>query len=105
MEAAASSSAHPPPPPTNPMVHSAYEVRDGPLPDLHEEARAGSDKAVTALLAAGAPVNAATDWGDTALHWTAVGGHVRVMRQVLEAGSNRLSRADLHRTPIFYASR
>ncbi|OSX80117.1 hypothetical protein BU14_0058s0028 [Porphyra umbilicalis] len=79
-----------PPPPTDAAAASAYEmrVRVAPLPPLHEAARAGSATSVAARLRAGDVVTAATDWGDTALHWAAAGGHVGVLRQLLDAGAD-----------------
>ena len=79
------------PTPSNKAAAEAYDdrVRDEPLPALHEAARAGSATEVEALLGAGAAVTAATDWGDTALHWAAIGGHVDVARRLLDAGADK----------------
>ena len=78
------------PPPTNEAAARAYDerVRDEPPPALHEAARTGSATEVEALLGAGAAVTAATDWGDTALHWAAIGGHVNVSQRLLDAGAD-----------------
>lgn len=66
----------------------AYAWRDYPLPRLHQAARRADEEAVRALLGECAAVDASTDWGDTALHWAAVGGNVGVVQALLAAGAD-----------------
>ena len=66
----------------------AYAWRGGKLPALHEAARRGDAPAVAKMLRGGAPAGMASDKGDTALHWAAIGGHVAVMEALLAAGAN-----------------
>ena len=64
-----------------------YAWRRGELPPLHEAARKGNAPAVAALLRGGVSAGAASDKGDTALHWAAIGGHVAVMEDLIAAGA------------------
>lgn len=81
---------------------SEVDARDqGGLAPLHAAARTGHAGAVTALLRAGADVEALSDpaappalhrpalyWAAAALHWAAARGHVECVRALLAGGAN-----------------
>lgn len=84
---------------------------DGRSP-LHFAAEAGNEEIVTALLEAGAEVNAETYIGDgdhwqmkffagrTPLHWAAQNGHVAVARVLLDHGADVNALNSTKRTPL-----
>ncbi|OSX68553.1 hypothetical protein BU14_2589s0001, partial [Porphyra umbilicalis] len=87
-----------------------YAWRCGELPPLHQASRQGDTLAVAALLRGGVPAGAASDKGDSALHWAAVGGHVAVMEELLAAGADwavncRWDRFTIGWQPLHWAAR
>jgi len=71
---------------------------------LQDAARDGHSGMVELLLAAGADVNAKSNYGDTALHYAARGGHVDVVELLLEAGADVNAKNKNGRTALFWAS-
>lgn len=76
----------------------SYDVRgnrtataDDDAPALRDAARLGRLEQVRALLAAGVPVDAADDYGSTALAFAARGGHAEVVALLLEAGADPMA--------------
>src|SRR5262249_15165479 len=80
-----------------------FPVREG-LDAFLKAACRGDVAAVESAIASDPAIaRASTDTGDTALHQAAAGGHLRVMRALLDAGANPdAGRADGHR-PIHCA--
>ncbi|KAI8482120.1 hypothetical protein Bbelb_401100 [Branchiostoma belcheri] len=71
---------------------------------LHQAARYGHHETVSALLAAGADVNARDDDHDSALHWAAWGGHHETVSVLLTAGADVNVRNGLGDTPLHEAA-
>ena len=64
---------------------------------LFEAAKAGDSGAVQTLLREGADVNAREPGDHTyALHWAAAGGHLEVVRLLVEAGGDVIGEGDDH---------
>jgi len=64
---------------------------------LFEAAKAGDSRAVEALLREGAEVNARESGDNThALHWAAAGGHLEVVRLLVDAGGDVAGEGDDH---------
>ena len=73
---------------------------------LQKAAQKGDIKAVKALLAAGAEVNAKTKKGSwTPLHYAAWFGHTEVVKLLLEAGAKVNARDNYGKTPLCRAAR
>ena len=72
--------------------------------DLIEAAQRGDAPRTARLLATGTPVDAATSFERTALHWCALGGHAGVMRLLLQAGASPLAADGFGRLPLHEAA-
>lgn len=66
--------------------------------------RSGLAPIVTTLLSHNASVTAADNDGNTALHYAAAYGQLKVIRTLLYAGASPLARNAYSWTPIFYSS-
>ena len=99
-----------PDPPPDP---NAFVVSFPPPPPLHLAAAHTRDTAViTAMVLAGADVNARDEWDNTPLHEAAESGTLGVVRALLEAGAEVDARArgfdaysGVANTPLHYAAR
>ncbi|XP_046984093.1 serine/threonine-protein phosphatase 6 regulatory ankyrin repeat subunit B-like [Schistocerca americana] len=72
--------------------------------ELIEAAEDGDEQEVRKLIAAGAPLNAKDDSGDSALHCAVLEGHVEVVRCLVYEGANVNIRNSIRQTPLHYAS-
>jgi ankyrin repeat protein len=68
-------------------------------------AERGAVKAANALLAAGADVAAASEFGESPLGIAVDAGHVPMVRALLEAGADPNARLSYKETPLFWAAR
>lgn len=87
-------------------THGAdVDARDkGNYTALHHAAMLGKPDSISALVEAGADVNATNpDNGCTALHWAARNGHSKAMVALLRHGSNVNVQDDEGRTPLHRA--
>ena len=83
----------------------AQSVPEAGVPPLVAAVRAGDRGAVSALLAAGAEVNAAQPDGATALHWAVHREDVETAGALIRAGADVGAANDLGVTPLLMASR
>ena len=72
--------------------------------DLHEAAEKGDIKAVKALLAAGAEINAKNSDGETPLHCAAWSGQAELAKILLQAGAGVNAKDKGGRTPLHSAA-
>ncbi|MCP4696239.1 MAG: PQQ-binding-like beta-propeller repeat protein [Gammaproteobacteria bacterium] len=82
---------------------SAVQLANG-IKNLFQAAKDGDDSAVSALLAAGIPINPQNDSGMTPLVTAASMGHEAVVKQLLDAGSDPNHQSDWKRTPLITAA-
>ena len=64
----------------------------------------GADEVVSALLEAGAQVDASDNFGETALFVAANAGNRAIVVSLLEAGANANKKDKQHNTPLFRAA-
>ena len=87
--------------PVNPVPGSS---QDTPVAAFVQAAHRGDLEAVNAALKAGVDINAAPEYGWTALHSAAERSHVEVLKRLIEAGANVNAKEYLDVTPLHWAA-